>query len=804
MWKIRALTFLIVMACAPLAGAADFEKLTVPDNLALTIDPLDATGSVVISLVNKSGKTSRIDLHGATSLISAATHLPSHGATIQLARSGGGAETTELTSEDLPSNQELLVRVLVHNLVEPGDYNLTLLNGAVAVGQVRVSGFPFRVHPDAPTGNPVPLVMGSGYGGFTIRNDDPFTYPVKWEVSARNRKAKGTMSVGPNRSERVNFPDCSAPNQSDCQVAEAGLWDTFCLWLRDESENGHLRISYLPPKNAAQPFAPFAVFPATLSLRAHPPEETTVVGSVVLVLVLALGAFASLFANLWIPHNLKKNALKSRLVIALRRVRELSSSMRSRARVSAEVDCLQVWGRLNDEGCLYSDFEAILQDYETQISALETRVELMSQMDESQRTFEQIATMIVPPSLITRAQEPFDQLSKMFESGEWKDAQLRAAASLVDDLQHRVQSLNAVQSSGQVDADLQKNLLTQLARLRGVFPHPRSGTAARFEQALPGAFHTLDATPADGANLLLRDWAQLDFALWKLSLIERFINAFDGINSVAWKAHLEQKAGLVEPVPPGSLIYFLELNTWDALNCAQMLCAEVDQGIFPENICKAIAGGQVCIGMLQKQITSERRVDLEVGFNNYSYNQAAARCEITPIWTFTPTVPRRSHFGLKGLFRKREKTAEPRTEKGWGVSCLARPYRFVEVKVSFEDWYGEVKVGGDNEGLSASYPIESNRTGLVWPRFMMEMSKLLLGLSVPILALLAGAREKLLTMDVSAALATVFVLGFGADSIKNALTRGTVSAPGPTPPPKGPAASAAPVATPKSATAASS
>jgi hypothetical protein len=803
MWKIRSLTFLIVIACATIADAAEFEKLTVPDNAALTIDPLDAIGSVLISVVNKSGRSSRVDLHG-DSLISVGTHLPSHGATIQLARPGGAAETTELTSEDLPPNQELSVRVLVHNLVEPGDYSLILSNGPVALGQVRVSGFPFRVHPDAPTGNPVSLVMGFGYGGFTLRNDDPFTYRVAWEVTARGRKVTGKTSVGPDRAEQVSFPDCSTPNQSDCHAAEAGLWGAFCLWLRDGSENGQLRISYFSPNNAAQPFAPFAVFPATLSLRAHPPEETTVVGSVVLVLVLALGAFASLFANLWIPHNLKKNALKSRLVIALRRVRELSSSMRSRARVSAEVDCLQVWGRLSDEGCLYSDFEAILLDYETQISALETRVELMIQMDETQRTFEQITTTIVPPSLITGAQEPFDQLSKMFESGEWKDAQLRTAASLVDDLQHRVQNLNAMQSSGQVDADLQKNLLTQLARLRGVYPHPRSGTAARFEQALPGTFHTLDATPADGANLLLRDWAQLDFALWKLSLIERFINAFDGTNSLAWKAHLEQKAGLAEPVPSGSLIYFLELNTWDALNCAQLLCAEVDQGIFPENICKAIADGQVSIGMLQKQITSERRVDLEVGFSNYAYNHAAARSEITPIWTFTPTVPRRSHFGLKGFFRKRKKTADPRTEKGWGVSCLARPYRFVDVKVCFEDWYGEVKVGGDGGGLSASYPIESNRTGLVWPRFMMEMSKLLLGLSVPILGLLGGAREKLLTMDVSAALATVFVLGFGADSIKNALTRGTVSAPGPTPPPRGPVASATPVATPKSATATSS
>ena len=211
------------------------------------------------------------------------------------------------------------------------------------MGQIRVSGFPFRVHPDAPTGNPAPLVMGSGYGGFTIRNDDPFTYRVAWEVSARGGEAKGTLSVGPNRSEQVGFTDCNTP-KSNCQVTKAGLWDAFCLWLRDESENGNLRISYRLSNDTAPPFAPSAVFPATVSLRAHSSEETTVVGSVVLVLVLALGAFASLFANLWIPHNLKKNALKSRLVIALRRVRELSSSMRSRARVSAEVDCLQICG----------------------------------------------------------------------------------------------------------------------------------------------------------------------------------------------------------------------------------------------------------------------------------------------------------------------------------------------------------------------------------------------------------------------------------------------------------------------------
>jgi hypothetical protein len=208
----------------------------------------------------------------------------------------------------------------------------------------------------------------------------------------------------------------------------------------------------------------------------------------------------------------------------------------------------------------------------------------------------------------------------------------------------------------------------------------------------------------------------------------------------------------------------------------------VDQGIFPEDICEAIRDGRFSIQILQKQVTSERRVDVEISFSNYAYNNAAARYEITPRWTFTPRDPRSLRTRLWNRLKKLPNTAEPRNEEGWVVSCLARPYRLVEARVCFEDWYGELKVKGDVERTSATYTIESNATGLVWPRFLMELSKLALGLAIPILGLLAGAREKLLTMDVSAALATVFVLGFGADTIKSALTRGTVTAPGPTPP----------------------
>jgi hypothetical protein len=275
-------------------------------------------------------------------------------------------------------------------------------------------------------------------------------------------------------------------------------------------------------------------------------------------------------------------------------------------------------------------------------------------------------------------------------------------------------------------------------------------------------------------------------------MVWRFVRAYDATKDLAWRTRLEQKAGLSgDHVCNGSLLYYLELSTWDALSCAELLCTQVDQGIFPEDICKAITDGRFSIEILQKQITSERRVDVEISFSNYAYNNAAARYEITPRWTFTPRHSRSLRKHLWNRLNRRPDAAEPRRETGWVVSCLARPYHSVEARVCFEDWYGELKVKGDDERTSVTHPIESNATGLVWPRFLMELSKLALGLAIPILGLLAGAREKLLTMDVSAALATVFVLGFGADTIKSALTRGTVTAPGPTPPKAAPPANAA-------------
>jgi len=783
------------LVSSSVAPAADFAKLSVPKGLTIAVDPTKSAGATEpFNITNNAAKPSNLDLH-LENFVSVSSHLPAHGAvpTLSLDKTESSkGQSDNLSPGILASKATLVATIGISGFIESGDYSLALYNGPVLLGNIRITGVPFRVHTGPTDGTPMQITVGPDSLRFTVHNQDALTYPVSWELTFGSNTLKGNAVLLPGAAEIAYSPE---DNPTQWRALPGSSWERFCSYLRDSVFDGRLRITLAPADATAKPaealqgapltdvFAPSAAFPVKVSFRHQTPELTTIYGSFALVFVLALGAVASLIATLYIPHTLRKNALQSRLILAIRRVRELSAQMPSRGRISAEVDCLQIAGRLRNEGAFYSDFDAILQDYETQIAAVESRVALMSQVDFCHQVLEAIPTMAIPPSLITMAREPLEQLNKMFDGGEWNQEQLGAAATLVDNLKHRVSDLSAVKSSGRIDDAVQNKIRSELARMKTCLQSPRTGFTALLADALPGIFAILDGTPADIPDTSLSKWTLIDVALWKLDMVRRFAGAYEATKNPAWRTRLEEKAGLREDqVRNGTLLYYLELSTWDGLNCAELLCTQVDQGIFAEDICKAITEGRFSIQILQKQVTSERRVDVEINFSNYAYNNAAARHEITPQWRFTPRDPRHLRTRLWNRLKELPNVAEPRLEAGWVVSCLARPYRSVEARVSFEDWYGELKVNGDHHRTRAVYPIESNATGLVWPRFLMELSKLMLGLAIPILGLLAGAREKLLTMDVSAALATVFVLGFGADTIKAALTRGTVAAPGPTAP----------------------
>jgi hypothetical protein len=56
-------------------------------------------------------------------------------------------------------------------------------------------------------------------------------------------------------------------------------------------------------------------------------------------------------------------------------------------------------------------------------------------------------------------------------------------------------------------------------------------------------------------------------------------------------------------------------------------------------------------------------------------------------------------------------------------------------------------------------------------RFKVELLYLAIVLGGTLLGLMAGAKDKLMELDVAPGLIAVFLLGFGADTVKNLLTQ---------------------------------
>jgi hypothetical protein len=102
------------------------------------------------------------------------------------------------------------------------------------------------------------------------------------------------------------------------------------------------------------------------------------------------------------------------------------------------------------------------------------------------------------------------------------------------------------------------------------------------------------------------------------------------------------------------------------------------------------------------------------------------------------------------------------------------------VKVHFETSDGKPINNGQKQPvhLTKDVPLQS-QPGRPWFRRWFSLSdhasvetlRLLLALGIAVLALVAGAREQLLKLDVIPGLIGVFLLGFGADAVKNLFTK---------------------------------
>jgi hypothetical protein len=217
-------------------------------------------------------------------------------------------------------------------------------------------------------------------------------------------------------------------------------------------------------------------------------------------------------------------------------------------------------------------------------------------------------------------------------------------------------------------------------------------------------------------------------------------------------------------------VKYFHTNTITGLRRASLLLREIKEGIYVEQIAEAIAQKKVKI-VVEPAPVEDQLLRFTVRFDSDELNEAAARDELRCEWDF-------GHNNLK--------------ETGWeAFHYFPPPWR------GFRGWLWRLWRGlwpwrkresnpyPITATFSKRFPDPNDPPPLVLPdeimvseppesgsadRNLAEGVRLGIALVIALIGLLAGAREQLTKLDLIPAAIAVFLLGFGADTIKNLIS----------------------------------
>lgn len=601
-----------------------------------------------------------------------------------------------------------------------------------------------------------------------LKNDDPMTYGVMLRFRVAGQEIQKFAILPAGGSVLIHEPTDALFTRTRDPLQWIGQH------LRPEADEQLVRLRYAPTASQTEDASlPGKLIPVQFQLNYLSGEWLSLWSTFIIFLVLLLGGLTSLLLNLGLPKSAAKARLNERLNLAGRDIGDLSFLLDSRARVGAGVSRKRLKDLLASQSVISPEFEDLVKQVGDSVSTLEQRVGLLKQLDAASALREALITRRCPPSLIDSADQQLDICTKGL-AGQPSPEELQILTTQVAAMTAFLFKITQ-QGPGQTDPDFARLLGDRLKGIQAQFPKPFSEHLALYERDLPGIFERLTAPLPDPAALSPDDYYALDLAIQKLLLIKRAEVAYEDASEAA----IRHKQDAVRP----EFVKYLSTSSWDGLQSARLIVREMEELIDREEIRQAFENKQYSIEANRAMIRRNDQVEFCVCFRNRTLNHAAAREEYHCLWTFHP-VPRPTPepaewyaFWKWHWYRFWQRPPYPEAdlgESGWTIDHYFANARKYEVRVRFLDWFGKPVEDANKAALEPYrkvfdvFPSTSHRFGT---RTKVETVRLFCALLVALVALVAGARDQLLKLDILPGLVAVFLLGFGADSIKNLLTQ---------------------------------
>ena len=630
----------------------------------------------------------------------------------------------------------LYVKVSASNLWEAGESEAVLYHRDSEIGRLKAVKYrvPFNLKLETQTPDAPSLSFERNRPTWMIlKNDDAMTYPVHWELAMADTSLAGTVTLTPNGSVPI-------------KLEPPAEW--FETWLsgfvKEQPREAQLTLRFQPPGGAHEPGLPVKVTQVKASLGYYSAKTRDLTSTLIILLFLAAGGGCSLLLSYWIPNRLRLFELKDQLASLARKTRALSYRIDSSLRVLLRVERLRIFKLLDASQWGFSpELANLLTQSSQRIAALSKRVDLVAVIDGIYERLAALHGALPPPALLAQTEEKLQHACNLLKRPEMPDADFQAVQLLLTEAGARVDKLS------QIDEKLSEELAKRLKELREAANgnSGKSETWQSFVQQLPGPFAVLDYAHTEATQISPRDYFWLDMGTSKLILIRDYVRLYESTTDEGRRAKLKQHEERFRK--------HLSLQSWDALRAAQSVMRQMQEGIFADDILQAMKEKLATIEMDPSGVKVNQQVRLSVWFHREELNRAEAHNEFVCLWNF-------GHHDLK--------------EKGWVVSHFfpdAREYD--NLSVTFEDADGRAIVG-DGEAkiiLKPERPIRAESEPAQWlgERTFTEMIRLAIPLIAALLGLIAGAKDQLLKLDLVPGLIAVFLVGFGADTIKNLLTR---------------------------------
>jgi hypothetical protein len=551
--------------------------------------------------------------------------------------------------------------------------------------------------------------------------------------------------------------------------------------LKDQAAEGRLQVQMASPACSQDHGAPILSFKVNTHLAAFSKDSQSLGGNAIIFLVLLLGGTFSLVLNFLLPMQARRHNLKASLQQAGRKITDLSLELDSRVRVRVGVERQRLAQRIKALSLLSTQYGPDVTEVEQSLDRLMKRLDLLDQMQLSLAGYSRAQQRDLPATLVGQIEAIRKQALDLLQKSDPSDADLQKVLGLIQEIEHRLAGFR------QADAAFAKLLFEELTRRRNErVANPPAGPLVFPWNTVPGFTDLsnslrleLESAPPDLGHMQPKDYAPLDALLNRLDLLEKYQKILNG-----------------HPAPTPAFNHCsvrlqaeLRNNTWDSLADADRLIREMQESVFPEDIIDHVTHDHVKIKVDRIVVQQFELATFSLEFDIDDLKDAAACEEFTYRWHFDDTFTEDgwtvSHYFQKptiveplGLF----KLLKGKSRRAWRL--LVRRLQTWDRKAQLEPetWHPydvQATLIANYDGTEVAHKISLRDGPLnVYPPFpptghalLAELVRLLLALGLAVLGLVAGAKDQILKLDVVPALIAVFLLGVGADQIKNLLTQ---------------------------------